>query len=44
MDRDFTVTAESLRSEYQGRTYVFCCPPCKARFDANPAEFARPAS
>jgi len=44
MGRDFTVTAESLRSEHEGRTYVFCCPPCKARFDADPAQFIGGAS
>jgi YHS domain-containing protein len=35
----FTVTAETTTSEHEGRTYAFCCPHCKERFDANPAEF-----
>ena len=30
----------SARSEYQGKTYYFCSPGCKAKFDANPAQFA----
>lgn len=37
----FTVTAETETSEYQGRTYAFCCPNCKGRFDADPAQFAQ---
>ena len=28
-------------SEYQGRTYYFCAPGCKKKFDAEPARFAR---
>jgi Cu+-exporting ATPase len=28
-----------LRSECGGRTYVFCAPRCKERFDQNPAAF-----
>ena len=28
-------------SEYQGKTYYFCSPGCKAKFDANPAQFAK---
>jgi len=39
MGNDFVVTESSLRSEYNGRHYVFCCPACKPRFDANPSEF-----
>jgi Cu+-exporting ATPase len=25
-------------SEYNGKTYHFCCGGCKAKFDKNPAE------
>lgn len=39
MGHDFTVTAESLRSEHNGRHYVFCCAACKPRFDENPGQF-----
>lgn len=28
-------------SEYQGKTYYFCSPGCKAKFDANPAQLIR---
>jgi Cu+-exporting ATPase len=31
-----------LRSEHGGATYVFCCPRCKARFDAEPDRFLNP--
>ena len=27
-------------SEYKGKTYYFCSPSCKARFDANPGQYA----
>jgi Cu+-exporting ATPase len=27
-------------SEYQGRTYYFCSPECRARFDKNPLQYA----
>lgn len=37
----FTVTAETQTSEHEGRTYAFCCPNCKGRFDADPAQFAQ---
>lgn len=29
------------QSEYQGKTYYFCSPSCKRKFDANPAEYAQ---
>jgi YHS domain-containing protein len=28
------------RSEYQGRTYYFCSPECRARFDKNPLQYS----
>jgi YHS domain-containing protein len=28
-------------SEYNGKTYYFCSNGCKARFDANPAQFVK---
>jgi Cu+-exporting ATPase len=27
-------------SQYQGKTFHFCSPSCKERFDADPARFA----
>ncbi|HQA81480.1 MAG TPA: YHS domain-containing protein, partial [Methanoregulaceae archaeon] len=29
------------RSEYGGKTYYFCAPGCKKRFDSDPERFAR---
>lgn len=28
-------------SEYNGRTYYFCATSCKAKFDANPSQYAK---
>ena len=28
------------KSEYNGKTYYFCSPACKRKFDANPAQYA----
>lgn len=28
------------KSEYKGKTYYFCAPGCKQKFDANPDEYA----
>ena len=28
-------------SQYNGQTYYFCSPGCKAKFDANPAQFVK---
>lgn len=30
----------ALKSEYQGRTYHFCCQGCKKTFDQNPSAYA----
>src|ERR1700745_1221708 len=30
------------QSEYQGKTYYFCAPGCKKRFDSNPAQYTAP--
>ncbi len=40
MNSEFTVAADSPRSTYQGKHYVFCCASCKPKFDAEPAKFA----
>jgi YHS domain-containing protein len=29
------------KSEYKGKTYYFCAPPCKHKFDRNPAKYVR---
>ena len=28
-------------SEYNGKTYYFCATGCKAKFDANPAQYTK---
>jgi len=28
------------KSEYQGKTYYFCAPGCKKKFDEDPAKYA----
>ncbi len=28
-------------SQYNGKTYYFCAPGCKKKFDANPAQYAK---
>jgi Cu+-exporting ATPase len=28
-------------SQYQGKTYYFCAKACKAKFDANPAQYVK---
>lgn len=28
-------------SVHEGRTYYFCSPVCKQKFDANPGQYAR---
>lgn len=30
-----------FKSEYQGKTYYFCAPGCKKKFDAEPAKYAK---
>lgn len=35
----FVVKADSLRSEYKGKTVYFCCPGCKEKFDQDPAKY-----
>jgi len=28
-------------SQYEGKTYYFCSSSCKAKFDANPAQYVK---
>ena len=30
---------KTLQSGYKGKTYYFCAPGCKAKFDANPKKY-----
>lgn len=32
------------KSEYGGKTYLFCSEDCKNKFDSNPAEYIRNAN
>jgi YHS domain-containing protein len=41
MGSKFKVTKDTLRSEYKGRHYVFCCPACKPKFDADPGKYTK---
>lgn len=29
------------KSEYNGKTYYFCAPGCKAKFDQNPQQYVK---
>lgn len=29
-----------LKSEYKGKSYYFCCAPCKDTFDKEPKKYA----
>ncbi len=29
------------RSEYKGKTYYFCAPGCKKKFDADPEKYVK---
>ena len=29
----------AYKSEYEGKTYYFCCESCKKQFDENPNKF-----
>ncbi len=35
----FVPKANAPKSEYKGKTYVFCCPGCKKKFDAAPEKY-----
>jgi len=37
----FTITADTLHSEYQGKHVYFCCPGCKPQFDADPQKYLK---
>lgn len=33
--------ADAPRSEYKGKTYYFCCAPCKVDFDKDPEKYLK---
>ncbi len=41
LKNEFEVTPNSTHSVYKGKTYVFCCPGCKPRFDENPEKYIK---
>jgi YHS domain-containing protein len=38
---DFTVSAKTIQTVYNGKRYAFCCPDCLPEFNKNPAKFAQ---
>ena len=38
---EIDVTADSPKSEHNGKTYYFCCTGCKKKFDADPSKFTK---
>lgn len=38
---EFTVSKDTLFSEYKGKYYAFCCPECKPQFDKNPEKYLK---
>jgi YHS domain-containing protein len=41
MKAEFTVKKDTVYSVYKGKTYVFCCPGCKPKFDADPEKYIK---
>ncbi len=39
-----SIKAAVGHSTYKGKTYYFCCPGCKPRFDKNPAAIVNNAA
>jgi YHS domain-containing protein len=38
---DFTVSAKTIQTVYNGKRYAFCCADCLPEFNKNPAKFAQ---
>lgn len=36
---DIETAAATGRSEYKGKTYYFCSPACKVKFDVQPEQY-----
>ena len=34
-------TKAAGKSDYNGKTYYFCSPVCKTKFDQNPSQYAK---
>ena len=40
-DMDVDEKTAKYKSTYQGKTYYFCAPGCKVKFDKNPNKYAK---
>ena len=40
-DMDVDEKTAKYKSTYQGKTYYFCAPGCKVKFDKNPAKYVK---
>ncbi len=38
---EFVVDANSPHTEHEGKTYYFCCPGCKKKFESDPAKYTK---
>jgi YHS domain-containing protein len=38
---EIEVTADMPHAEHEGKTYYFCCPGCKKKFEADPSKFTK---
>jgi YHS domain-containing protein len=38
---DFTVSAKTIQTVYNGKRYAFCCADCLPEFNKNPTKFAQ---
>jgi YHS domain-containing protein len=36
---EFVVKDDSPHTDYQGKTYYFCCPHCVHKFEADPSKY-----
>ena len=43
-DKIASARTAASHSLYKGKTYYFCCPDCKPRFDKNPAQITKNAA
>ncbi|MBM4396420.1 MAG: YHS domain-containing protein [Deltaproteobacteria bacterium] len=41
MGEKFKISEKTVTSDFEGRTYYFCCPGCKPKFDKDPAKYVK---
>jgi len=39
---EFTISAQSPKVDYKGKTYYFCCSGCDQKFKENPEKYLAP--